>query len=71
MTREIKRFSILAINMHGAKIKMEIVERDGMLMLWNGLDQQTLTLPAAWTWRDIEREVKRLSGVTRMVMCQA
>ena len=71
MPREIKRFSILAINTHGAEIKMAIVERDGTLMLWNGLDQRPLTLPVVWSWQDIESEVKRVSGVTRMVIIPA
>lgn len=36
MTREIKRFGILAINTRGAEIKMTIVEHNGKLILWTG-----------------------------------
>lgn len=50
---------------------MTIVEHNGKLILWNGPDRQTLTLPADWTWLDIESEVKRLSDGARMVMIPA
>lgn len=68
MPRETTRYNLLAINQYGAQISMKIVERDGVLMLWNGLAQHSLSLPAQWTWQDMESEVKRLSGVTRVVM---
>jgi len=68
MPREIKRFDIRAINPHGFEVIMPVVERDGALILWNGLDQQTLSLPANWTFQDMKSEIKRASGVTRMVM---
>jgi hypothetical protein len=68
MPREIKRFDIRAINPHGVEIKMTLMERAGALTLCNGLGQTTLLLPTAWTWQDMESEVKRVSGITRMVM---
>ena len=71
MPCETRRFEIRAINPHGIEVTMTIVERDGVLVLWNGLDRQRLSLPEAWTWQDIEGEIKRVSGVTRLVITRA
>lgn len=65
---EKKRFDVRAINSHGVEISMTVVERDGKLILWNGLDQQRLSLPSDWKYNDLEREIKRLSSVTRLVI---
>ena len=55
MAREAKRFDILAVSQTGVEVSMKIVERDGALILWNGLDQHLLSLPSVWDWKDIER----------------
>ncbi len=65
---EKKRFDVRAINSHGVEISMTVVERDGKLILWNGLDQQWLRLPPDWKYNDLEQEIKRVSGILRLVI---
>jgi hypothetical protein len=50
---------------------MTVAERDGALILWNDLGQDKLTLATDWTWNDLEGEIKRLSGATRVVLIRA
>lgn len=68
MPKEIKHFAVQAINKDGFEISMTIVERDGALILLNGLGQSTLSLSDNWTAAEMESEIKRLSGVTRLVV---
>jgi hypothetical protein len=68
MPNEIKGFDVRAINQHGVEISMAIVQRGDALILHKGLDHQVLSLPESWVWQDLEREIQRLSGVTRMVV---
>ncbi len=71
MPKEIKRFVVKAINKDGFEISMTIVERDGALILWNGFGQSTLSLSDKWTAAEMESEIKRLAGVTRLMFMPA
>jgi hypothetical protein len=66
-----KCFEIPAINAHGVEVSMTIVERQKALFLYNGLSQQKLSLAPDCAWGDLEVEVKRLSGVVRLVLIPA
>jgi hypothetical protein len=65
---EKKLHDVDAINSYGVQIRMTIVERDGRLILWNGLDQRWLSLPPDLKADDLEKEIKRVSGVTRLII---
>jgi hypothetical protein len=68
MPREKKRYDVRAINAYGIEISMQIVERDGRLILWNGLDQKWLKSAPDCEYEELEQEVKQHSGVSRLVI---
>ncbi len=67
--REILRYHVHALNRHGIRVEMRIVERDNKLILWDGLASHSLTpLLDAWTVPELEAEVVRLTGATRVIL---
>lgn len=68
MSRENKKFHIVAVNHAGFQVEMSIVERNRELYLLDGLNMQKLSLPDDWKSKDIENEIKRVSGVTRLAI---